>query len=563
MSNPVITAISAFGRRDKIACLLLVLVLAILYGACQNAQWIPGGGDDAYYLAIARNLASGKGYLWNDMPVVIIPPGWPVVLALLMQVSRSFAFLNLALMAMCIGTACLWYFILRRFANPLCVWLVVLVAATLFEWHRFTFTFYSEAFFYLLLAGSVLLAMQISEGRGGIWKIVILLVLSTALVSMRWTGLLAVALPVSALLTGQIRPKLDRKWLTVVVLIAASVAAFKTIQHWQREHANRILASETKAEKRDETLAAMKWIDRQEEAAFKRNPMAYVTRGLNSGRWLSTLFWPPTVMGMSQKTPRLIFNLLGWVLILLLALSLMASMRRREWTWIGLLLFCVATVMIRYSHVARYLAPVAPLLLLGIWRAVDQRSSVDGPVGRRKLPRIVVAGLILTIGMCNLSILAANAWVARSANFASLCLAGEYQDILSVAEYLQRYPASQAKVGVYAEYHDPIRTGRSSWAERVMVLLTDREVATLGGKSGPQLSDEKLLSWAKSQDIKYLVTRPPNVSARLWHFKIPSWGDDSTAKEVPYYILLKVSGKKMKTVELPKAADGLRKVPGF
>ena len=48
---------------------------------------------------------------------------------------------------------------------------------------------------------------------------------------MRWTGLLAVALPASALLTGQIRPRLDRKWLTVVVLIAASVVAFKTIQH--------------------------------------------------------------------------------------------------------------------------------------------------------------------------------------------------------------------------------------------------------------------------------------------------------------------------------------------
>ena len=136
------------GQHDKVACLSLALVLLILYGLCQNGQWVPGGGDDAYYLAIARNLANGQGYFWNGEPVLETPPGWPVALALLMQVSTSFAFLNLVLMAMCITAACVWYFILRRFTNPLSAWFVILLAGTLFEWHRFTFIFYSESLFF-------------------------------------------------------------------------------------------------------------------------------------------------------------------------------------------------------------------------------------------------------------------------------------------------------------------------------------------------------------------------------------------------------------------------------
>lgn len=155
------------GREDKIACFSLALVLLVVYGLFQNGQWVPGGGDDAYYLAIARNMATGEGYFWKQMPVLAIPPGWPAVLAFLMQVSTSFAFLNLVLMSMCVGAACVWYFILRRFTSPLGAWLVILLAGTLFEWHRFSFTFYSESLFFLLFAVALLLAMQISEGRGG------------------------------------------------------------------------------------------------------------------------------------------------------------------------------------------------------------------------------------------------------------------------------------------------------------------------------------------------------------------------------------------------------------
>ena len=232
------------GQHDKVACLSLALVLLILYGLCQNGQWVPGGGDDAYYLAIARNLANGQGYFWNGEPVLETPPGWPVALALLMQVSTSFAFLNLVLMAMCITAACVWYFILRRFTTPLCAWFVVLLACTLFEWHRFTFTFYSESLFFLLLAVSLLLAIQINEGRGGIYKIAILLALSIAMVSVRWTGLLVMAVPASALVSGDLWPKFNRKWLAVVVLIAASLVTFKAIRHLQTERANRILTPE-------------------------------------------------------------------------------------------------------------------------------------------------------------------------------------------------------------------------------------------------------------------------------------------------------------------------------
>ena len=65
-------------RTDAKLCLLLAVILAAAYAACQNGQWIPGGSDDAYYLTIGRNLLLGRGYVWDGAPVTVSPPGLPM-----------------------------------------------------------------------------------------------------------------------------------------------------------------------------------------------------------------------------------------------------------------------------------------------------------------------------------------------------------------------------------------------------------------------------------------------------------------------------------------------------
>ena len=60
--------------------LLTMSLVATLYLLCANPYWVPGG-DSELYIAIARNLATGEGYLFNGQPVGMVPPGWPALMA--------------------------------------------------------------------------------------------------------------------------------------------------------------------------------------------------------------------------------------------------------------------------------------------------------------------------------------------------------------------------------------------------------------------------------------------------------------------------------------------------
>src|SRR5438105_12045866 len=59
---------------------LVSAVVALLYLLLYNPLWVPGG-DSELYLAVARNLALHRGYLFNGQFVSISPPGWPFLLA--------------------------------------------------------------------------------------------------------------------------------------------------------------------------------------------------------------------------------------------------------------------------------------------------------------------------------------------------------------------------------------------------------------------------------------------------------------------------------------------------
>ena len=90
--------------------------MLVLYLLLENPYWVPGG-DSEVYLAIARNLARGQGYLFNGQPARIAPPGWPMLLAGIIKfVSPSFLLLKLVTLASMVGAMAIYYRIVRRFA---------------------------------------------------------------------------------------------------------------------------------------------------------------------------------------------------------------------------------------------------------------------------------------------------------------------------------------------------------------------------------------------------------------------------------------------------------------
>src|SRR5688500_10447884 len=143
--------------------LIALLILAVAYGCLQNGRWV-SGTDTGYYIAVAKNLALGEGFMFNGGPVKLIPPLWPLTLSVVMRLSTSFWVLNLLpLMGMLVAAAC-WFGVLRRLMTPMRAAIVVTVSGLLFFSYMSSVQLRTEALFCPALAAAVLLAMHVAEG---------------------------------------------------------------------------------------------------------------------------------------------------------------------------------------------------------------------------------------------------------------------------------------------------------------------------------------------------------------------------------------------------------------
>src|SRR5687768_6027375 len=113
-------------RRDRRIWLVTVGIVAAMFLLLENPYWVPGG-DSEVYVAAARNIALGNGYMFNGQPAKIAPPGWPMVLAFAMKfISPSFLLLKLITLACMLGALAAYFWVLRRFAQPmLCAAVIV------------------------------------------------------------------------------------------------------------------------------------------------------------------------------------------------------------------------------------------------------------------------------------------------------------------------------------------------------------------------------------------------------------------------------------------------------
>src|SRR5688500_14461789 len=192
---------------DRTVFPALIFALLVMYGLLQNPYWVPAG-DSELYAAAARNIASGKGYTFLGQPVAISPPGWSLMLAGMMKLTPYVWPLKLLAMGGTTASLLIGYWIARRFTTPVKAAAVILLTALISHVYQGTYWLISEGAFGLATAGSILLAMQINEGKRQWWRIVLLLACCAAAVSIRWAGVLGVVLVVAALIDGQLRPRL-------------------------------------------------------------------------------------------------------------------------------------------------------------------------------------------------------------------------------------------------------------------------------------------------------------------------------------------------------------------
>jgi hypothetical protein len=575
--------------------------LLVLYLLLQHGLWA-AGPDTAFYISIARDLAQGRGYTFGLVSVARAPPLWPLLLAGAMKISASFAFLNLVPMALILGSAAMWYCILRRLVDARRAMWAVLLCGMLFPWYSATTQLRSEALFCALLAGATLVGHQIGEGRAQWWRIALLCLLSMAMVGTRYAGLPAFAIVAAAVLWNQRRLEFNRQWLAAAIALVLTAATFVGVREGLKRLPNpqpEIPWVGPGGEGGESVLEQ----DGPIAVVGRLGPLSYLLQFLRAGQWTAGLLWMPLHVAVSNVHLGLLVNLFGWTLLAAYGAGLLAGVRRRQWLLSGTALYCAA-VITRWGVVnPRYLMPVAPLILVGIWQGLAIAAATAGRPRLASLLRLAAPTFLTSLALCNLGLWSVDAWIARSGRFYHYYMAGELEELVSAARFLRTVPLRHGEVGVSERFFNLNRSRPNGFAMRGLVMLIGRDVrpvpnrygdegqrragtarraaAPPPGSSGAQRrkyselarlittgeADEHLVNFAQFMQIRYYLYRPPASPWRAWHFRLP-WlqrlvTGQTDIPESPGWELYEIRDGRAIRIDLPPADRWPTHVPGM
>ncbi len=601
------------GRRDWRYCWLLGAVLLGLYLLLQNGRWVPGA-DTAFYIAIARNLARSFKFEYNTIPQGKVPPLWPLMLAGWMKISGSFWFLNILPMICMVGGSMIWYWCLRRLTTARRAFWVMLISGILYPCYTAAIELRSEAMFWPLLAGSMLVAWQISEGRTQAWRFALLGLLCFAMTEVRYAGLPATAAVVAISLSGRRRFRWDRQWLAAILAASISAATFfgtlNILIRLSPPPAHRIgpRLLDTMEGGGEEPVAV--------SLSGGKGLKHYVTQTINAGQWVCGLLWMPSMVAVSSPTLTMAVSIIGWCLILIWCWAMAQLARRRQWVLVGVSLY-VASIVLRWSGAnPRYMMPFAPFAILGIWLGAEHLAQAARRRWHFILLRASLGVFLVSLVVCNLAMYGVDLYLARSGRFYDLYYAGEARELIDCAHQLATLNPKDGEVATTPLYINLNRTRPNGFGMRGLVMLVDRGMRAIpatdysensstvsaGLQKKPALPmpkfenpDEKRLWYASKRlsdgnphnpkvqaglaeyadaigavtgtPIRYYVYRPPVSPWRAWHFRV-GWLQKLKLKvdridESQGWELYEIREKKLVRIPCPPMKDWPTRVPGL
>ena len=587
----------SFDRRRVRRWMIVVsLLLLAAYLLLENPYWVPGGDSD-FYVAAARSMARGQGFLYNNLPIAISPPGWPWVMAQVMKVSPTFLALKLTTLLSMFGSLVIGYYIALRFLRPSAAAWATVLAGLLMPVYSLTYFLHSEAVYCLLSAVALLLSLRIREGRGGGLHIAALLAICIALPLIRWAGLFQL-LPIAAVLLSGPRtlPLAKRHWKTAlacVLVIGCTFVAGKRALKLSDEQLKDIVAAggaggpddvpivEAGEAKSDDVLKGP-------EDKNKSLVREYAERVGQSGKWFAWLLWQPTRFVEFSKPLAILVAVGGWGVIALLAYLAVNEAKRGEWLWVSLALY-TGGICIGWNNVnSRYFVPLAPLIVVGLSLAT-RRLGERFPAKTFDLWKWLRRGMVYSILACNLAMYGVDVIVMRSRNFYETFEAGQHKDLIAAAWYLTQSlppapatqpstspatqvaatsPASQPLLGpahrlidtkllVNQRYENLGRAKDSKAGTRAMVLLTDRVVQPLDGRitkvvrptPNPDPTklpySSKFIRPIRERRAEWYFAQDKVVPWRVWHFRVPEFLYRKFAKVQPNETIVPSSGWKL------------------
>lgn len=557
----------------------LLIALVVVFGLLQNPYWVPAG-DSELYVSAARSLAKGEGYTFLGQPVAISPPGWSAMMAGVMKLTSYVWPLKLLAAGCMLASLLIGYWIARRFISPGKAAGVILLTAILSHVYQATFWLISEGAFCLATAGSVLLAMQIAEGRRQWWRIALLLVCCFAAVTIRWAGVLGIVLVVAALLDGQWKPRLTTTWVAALLAVVVSIGAFKGWREGLRPTPEQAAAAadlitgtgEDIALIPTETAPVVGTTDQSAHTYQIFPPGSYADRFLNWGRWFSYLYWQPFRAAGGKAWILALSTFVGWVLIVLLGVLVVAATRRRRWIWLATGMYTGALAMGWPNVNARYYVPVAFLITLGIFLATDELTAL---AQRRPRWRKAVVGafvlFVASVSICNGALWGVEAAIARSARFYTRYEDGMNIPLIAACQYLMSLPEppGDGQIAVSPRYTNLNKTKASPFGIRATVWLTDRQIISPRWKDSatPPNSSPRLGRWLRSKGVRWYLYQTEISPWRVWHFRLgwyEKWQTGKTAeRDTAGWQLYQLRGETWYPVRLPRKCNPVTRVPGL
>jgi hypothetical protein len=562
-----------------------------LYLLLHNGLFV-ANSDGEYYISIARNLALGRGYNYNGDPVGLVPPGWPLVLAGALRLSTSFEVLSWFTTLMMVGASGLWLAVARRFVSLPRAAAVVLLGSTLFWGYHSAILLQSEAIYCLLLGAAVLLGLQVSDGRDGWGRIACLVGLCAAMVLVRWAGVIGWVLVGAAVVSGQRRPALNRQWIALALSALVAFGVFlgtqKALKRMGAGSGHGMDSTESlgpspflgDSEVPDSGNSALlpqsEVIANVDTQRLSRSIYALAPRGgivdavshlPSAGTWAATALWMPAKLAVSSPGIAHAVNAVGWLLIIPLVVWGWWAIGRQQWLAVGLIVHCALLVMRWSSANERYLVPVAPLLILGIWCGLDRITFWTSRPTLKRVAQVAAMCVIGSVAVCNAMLLAVDISIARSNDFYARHHGGRAETLIASARYLTDAGLRDGELAVSPLYININRPVQNSFGLRVMNVLTDRNILTVPREVCEGEPNDRLLAWAAQNGVRYYLYRPPENPWRVWHFRAP-WLQEWIRKEPvgppnPYFQLYDLASGSPVMVNPPKVSGWPTHLPGI
>lgn len=487
----------------------LLLGLIAIFALLQNPFWVRAG-DSEVYLVLARSLIQGHGLRFNAQPVGLVPPGWPLLLAGMMKVSPVFAVLKLEQLLMVAVGLWLYFFTLQQLVPTR--WAVgsILLTALLPAHFRLTYQFLGEGMFCVISGLAMLLALRINRQNAGVWSIAALALLCVLGLTARWTMVLFWPILAALLLRGELWPRVNARWAAAFISGALTLVCFIGLRHYLR-------VDPTKLDPRfDASLSTEYSI-----VTGTATDDTFVSRVQDTDRWLQVLLWLPWTQSVWTRVVSI-------VLLLVFTLAAVASARKREWVWLGVLVYYLLLCVNWPQPVARYLVPVTPLLLAGFFLGFSRLFAPLPPAAGLWTTRALIAATVLLVLVPNFVLYGSDVCDMQDDRFYNRYGNGTDQSLTQAARLISDWQLHSGDVVISrARATHTAYSFTNGWM-RGLHFLCDIAVRSLPDDLGPEPNDA-VARWMAANHVSVYLYQPaqPGDTKLHWTF----WRD-ATAKHL-------------------------------